>query len=106
MLAELSESNFDEIVNAASNPVFIDFWAPWCGPCRALTPIVEELAAEFSGKMDFYKVNVDENAEIAPRFSIRAIPTIMIFKGGAVIGQLTGSVGKSELKDLINKAFG
>ena len=104
MVREISKETFDAAVNAAK-PVLVDFWAPWCGPCRSIAPLVEELSGEMGDKLDFCKLNVDENPVVAGRFGIRSIPTLMVFKNGQVAGQIVGAVAKNNLKSMIEKAL-
>ncbi|HWV37727.1 MAG TPA: thioredoxin [Vulgatibacter sp.] len=99
-----TDSNFDSEVLQSQEPVLVDFWAVWCGPCRAIAPAVEELAKEYSGKAKVGKLNVDENQQVAARYGIRSIPTLLVFKGGKVIDQVIGAVPKSKLVDALNKA--
>ena len=103
--AEVSDSNFESEVIKAELPVLVDFWAPWCGPCRMVAPIVEELADEYQGKMKFVKLNTDDNGDTAMRFSIRSIPTLMLFKGGESVGQIIGFRPKSDLKKSIDSVL-
>lgn len=105
MVIDLTEKNFDTTVTDASKPVLVDFWAPWCGPCRSIAPVVEELSNEFDGKMVFCKLNVDDSPTIPGRYGIRSIPTIMIFKNGQLVDQVTGAVSKSNLQEVITKAL-
>lgn len=98
----LTESNWEAEVINSSVPVVVDFWAPWCGPCRIIAPIIEELAMEFGDKVKFGKLNTDENPNIAMRYGIRAIPTIMFFKGGEVIDTRIGVQPKEALRQMIN----
>lgn len=97
-ITELDNSNFDSTVADGSTPVVVDFWAPWCGPCKAIAPILEELADELGAAVKICKVNVDNNSEIATKFEIRAIPTILIFKEGAVADTVVGLTSKDDLK--------
>jgi thioredoxin 1 len=96
-ITELDSSNFEAAISA-SVPVVVDFWAPWCGPCKAIAPILEELAAELGEAVKICKVNVDNNSEIAGKFEIRAIPTILVFKDGAVSDTIVGLTSKEDLK--------
>ena len=99
-----TDANFSEEVLKSDMPVFVDFWAPWCGPCQMMGPIVDELAKEYEGKnIKIGKLNVDENAETAGQYSVMSIPTFMIFKGGQMVDQTTGGVQKEKLMEMINK---
>lgn len=101
MAAPVTDGTFESSVLKSSLPVLVDFWAPWCGPCRAIGPVIDELAIEFEGKVSIFKMNVDENPATPGRYGIRAIPTLILFKDGQVLEQVTGAVSKSNLKDLI-----
>jgi thioredoxin 1 len=101
MALELTDSNFEELVIQSDKPVLVDFWAEWCGPCRMVGPIVSELATEYEGKAVVGKVDVDSNPEIANRFGIRNIPTILFFKNGEVADKQVGAVPKSVLSSKI-----
>jgi thioredoxin 1 len=98
----LTDSNFEQAINAGK-PVLVDFWAEWCGPCRRLAPTVDELAGDYDGKMVVGKLNVDENPNVSGRFSIRGIPTLLLFKGGQVVEQVVGLADKASLKKVIDK---
>lgn len=104
-VVELSDSNFEEEVINSDLPVLVDFWAPWCGPCRAITPIVEEVSSAYKEQLKVGKVNVDENQETTMKFGIRSIPTLIVFKGGEAIEQIIGAVPKGEIERAIEKAF-
>ena len=97
-ITELDSSNFESTVTNGSVPIIVDFWAPWCGPCKAIAPILEELAVELGDSVNICKVNVDSNSEIASKYEIRAIPTILIFKDGVVADTVVGLTSKDDLK--------
>ncbi|MGD9547917.1 MAG: thioredoxin [Candidatus Krumholzibacteriia bacterium] len=97
--------NFDTEVMKSEVPVLVDFWAPWCGPCKAIGPIVEELAGEFGATAKIGKINVDDNQELAGKFGIRGIPTVMIFKGGEVANTFVGLRSKEDLREALNDAM-
>ena len=102
---EFSSDNFDTEVVGSDVPVLVDFWAPWCGPCKMIGPIVEELAVEFGDKVKIGKVNVDNNQELAGKFGIRGIPTVMLFKGGDVVNSFVGLRSKEDLAGALNDAL-
>jgi thioredoxin 1 len=101
-VTQVNESNFEQLVLKSDKPVVVDFWAEWCGPCKALAPILDEIQNEVSGKAQIVKVNVDECSDIAQKFGIRGIPTLIFFKGGEVKSTLVGNQPKSEIIKNIN----
>ena len=102
-LTELNENNFDDEVIKSDKLTIVDFWAPWCGPCRKLSPVLDEIAGEFDGKIKLVKVNTDENLKLAQRFSISALPSILIFKNGEPVERLVSLMPKSALITNITK---
>lgn len=101
----LTDSNFQSEVLDSKDPVLVDFWAVWCGPCRAIAPAIEELAGEYDGRARVGKLNVDENQKIAAQFGIRSIPTLLVFKGGKVVDQVVGAQPKARLAQALDKAL-
>jgi len=102
---ELTDKEFQSEVMEAAEPVLIDFWAPWCAPCRAIAPDVEALAESFAGKLKVFKMNVDENPETPTKYGVRGIPTLLVFKGGQVVDQVVGRVPKAKLEEMVQKAL-
>jgi thioredoxin 1 len=98
-IIEIKGDNWKSEVLESKTPVLVDFWAEWCGPCRMLTPVLHDLATEMAGQLKIVKVNVDENRELAAQFNIRSIPSMLIFKAGAVQGQMVGAMNKAALKE-------
>ncbi len=101
MTKEINDNNFDKEVLQSSLPVLVDFWAPWCGPCRQLSPVIDDIAKEASGKFDVVKCNIDENPEVPSKYGVRSIPTLMIFKGGKLVDTKIGALPKSALHEWI-----
>ena len=104
MTTQVSDANFGEEVLSSKEPVLVDFWAEWCGPCRAIAPVLEELSTELQGKVKIVKLNVDENPETASRYGVMSIPTLMIFKGGEMASRQVGAAPKQKLQQWINTA--
>lgn len=104
-IVTVDQNSFQKNILESTKPVLVDFWAPWCGPCRAVAPIVEELAKEYSGKAGFAKVNVDEAPLLASQYGVMSIPTIMVFKDGKPAEQIIGYKPKNELKKMLDAAL-
>ncbi|MCX7826223.1 MAG: thioredoxin [Verrucomicrobiae bacterium] len=101
-IVRLTSLNFDAEVLQSSQPVLVDFWAEWCGPCKMIAPVLDELAGEFAGKAKIAKCNVDEAGELASQYAITSIPALLLFKGGKVVAQLVGARPKKDLQKLLN----
>ena len=99
----LTEENFDEQLARAEDPILVDFWASWCGPCRVIGPWLEELAEELAGQVHFAKINVEDNGDLANRFGISSIPTLILFKKGKVVDQMIGAVPKEQIRRMVQK---
>jgi thioredoxin 1 len=100
---QVSDTDFDKVVIQGGKPAFVDFWAPWCGPCRIIGPFVEELAPSYQDKAIIAKLNVDDNPEVAQRYGVTSIPTVMMFKGGKLVDRAVGAMPKGELQKFIER---
>jgi thioredoxin 1 len=105
-LLNVTDDDFDQQILKADLPALVDFWAAWCGPCRTVGPVVEELAGEYAGKIKVAKLNVDDNKQTPGKYGVRGIPTLMLFKNGEVVDQIVGAVPKSRIKELLDKVTG
>ncbi len=105
-VTSVTNDTFGSVVLQSKSLVMVDFWATWCGPCKIVAPVVEELAKEYAGKVTFAKVNTDENTDLATRYNIRGIPTLMFFKEGKVMDQVVGAVPKAQLKSKLDALLG
>ena len=104
-LKQVTDASFVDDVLNQKGVVVVDFWAPWCGPCRGLAPVIDEIAQEYAGRANVYKMNVDDSPMTPGRFGIRAIPTLIVFKNGEIVEQVTGAVGKSNITAMLDKAL-
>ncbi|MFL3050243.1 MAG: thioredoxin [Candidatus Neomarinimicrobiota bacterium] len=102
-ILEFTDAEFDSDVLSSETPVLVDFWAEWCGPCRMIGPIVEEIANEYSGRIKVGKMNVDHNPEVPPKYGIRSIPSLLVFKDGAVSDQIVGAVPKNNITSVLDR---
>lgn len=102
-VVELSDDNFESEILRSDQPALVDFWAVWCGPCRQVAPTVEALATEYKGKLKVGKMNIDDHQQVPQRYGIRSIPTLLVFKGGQVVGQIVGAVPRAKLEDELKK---
>ena len=102
---DIQEATWDELVLKSKTPVLVDFWAPWCGPCRMVAPVVDELSGEYEGKVVFYKLNVDDNQGVARKYGVMSIPTLIIFKDGKPVSNIVGFRPKPELKKNLDTAL-
>ena len=104
-ILEIDDSSFETEVLQSEKPVLVDFWAPWCGPCRAIGPMIEELAGALGDKVKFIKCNVDNSPVVPGKYGIKSIPTLILFKDGIVVDQVVGMIAKSKLEEIINTAL-
>lgn len=104
-IVNVGDTDFQKLVLEATEPVMVDFWATWCAPCRAIAPVLEDLAGEYKGKLTIAKLNIDEHQGVAQRYGIRSIPTLLVFKGGKVVEQIVGAVPKAKLQESIRKVI-
>lgn len=101
-IVKVSDESFDDEVLSAQTPVLVDYWAEWCGPCKSIAPVIEEVADEYNGRLTVAKLNIDENPNTPPRYGIRGIPTLMLFKDGEVAATTVGALSKTQLTEFLN----
>ncbi len=104
-IVQISDASFEQDVLKAAGPVLVDFWAEWCGPCKMIAPVLEELANEYEGKLTIAKLNIDSNIQTAPKYGVRGIPTLMIFKNGEVAGTKVGALSRTQLASFIDSVI-
>ena len=104
-LHEFTDQNFENDVEQSENPVLIDFWAVWCGPCKAIAPVLDQMAGDYEGRLSICKVDVDSNQAVAGRFNVRNIPTLLLFKDGQVVGQRVGALNRKALDEFVSTAL-
>ncbi len=104
-VSEITDDNFEREVLQSDKPALVDFWAAWCAPCRAIAPLVEQLADAYTGKVKFAKLDIDANPKVPTQFEIRSIPTLLLFKEGRVVGQVVGAVPKAKIEELVKRAL-
>ena len=102
MAVEITDANYEELVMKSDKPVLVDFWAEWCGPCRQMGPTIDAVADDYAGRVKVGKLNVDENGQTAMRYNIRGIPTLLLFKGGKIVEQKVGAVGKTDVAKMLD----
>lgn len=102
-VVELTDDQFEADVKTSDTPYLVDFWAPWCGPCRMITPVIEELATEMAGQVKFGKINIDDHQRTAEQFGVMSIPTLLVLKGGEVVERITGAYPKAQIKAHLDK---
>ncbi len=102
-ITQITDANFEDEVLKSDTPVLVDYWAEWCGPCKAIAPVLEDVAPEFSGRVKIVKMNIDENPNTPPKFGIRSIPTLMLFKNGSVEGTKVGGLNKAQLTEFLDQ---
>jgi thioredoxin 1 len=102
-VADINDTDFESEVLKSSIPVLVDFWAPWCGPCKSIAPVLDQLAEEYKGKIKFVKLNVEDNPRTPTKYSVRSIPNLIVFKGGADVDRVIGAVPKDQIIEILNK---
>ena len=105
LIVHVTDSSFEDEVLKSDTPVLVDYWAEWCGPCKMIAPVLDEIAKDYSGKLKICKLNIDENAETAPKYGVRGIPTLMLFKDGEVAATKVGALPKSKLKEWVESVI-